>query len=116
MICPWPYVTAVKLLFVGMLEDHVCGIAPCAVRNIRQMRRIAVRWDASFPLTPALSLEEREDESPMFADLYAAKERRLADSQARPTVLPLPKGEGQGEREQSVLPGERAPPCSELHR
>jgi hypothetical protein len=45
-----------------------------------------------FPLTPALSLREREPRSPPLARL---KRLRLADQPAN--VLPLPWGEGRGE-------------------
>src|SRR5438034_4184958 len=51
--------------------------------------------DALFPLTPALSLRERENRI-----LSLEKPTRYSLSKARPIVLPLPKGEGWGEGEQ----------------
>ena len=49
---------------------------------------------ASFPLTPALSLREREHRIPS-----REKSGRFGLLQARPTVLPLPKGESRGAEE-----------------
>ena len=53
---------------------------------------------APFPLTPALSLGERGPRTPS-AEL--ATDGCFAD--VRPTLLPLPKGEGWGEGEQGCL-------------
>jgi hypothetical protein len=55
--------------------------------------------DAAFPLTPALSLGEREDvrQRVREADTLGTVERLSS-------VLPLPKGEGWGEGEQAALP------------
>jgi hypothetical protein len=48
-----------------------------------------------FPLTPALSLGEREPRrSPL------AESGRVGPANARAMILPLPKGEGRGEGEQ----------------
>jgi len=49
--------------------------------------------DRPFPLTPALSLREREQRSPRSADRNATALRALAD------FPPLPAGEGRGEGE-----------------
>jgi hypothetical protein len=53
---------------------------------------------APFPLTLALSLGEREPRSPAFE--YP---KRLGLDGKREMVPPLPKGEGRGEGEDSVL-------------
>ena len=50
-----------------------------------------------FPLTPALSLRERERRTPLPADRDAAALRALTD------FLPLPAGEGRGEGERRVV-------------
>jgi hypothetical protein len=52
-----------------------------------------------FPLTPALSLKEREPQGPSLGNPSAPRH-----ATARPMVLPLPEGEGWGEGEQPVLP------------
>jgi alpha-mannosidase len=55
--------------------------------------------DVSFPLTPALSLGEREERS------LPGAEHSVRGILAEPnTFLPLPKGEGRGEGKQNVLP------------
>ena len=51
-----------------------------------------------FPLTPALSLRERERRIPLSADRDATALRALAD------FLPLPAGEGRGEGERCGVP------------
>jgi hypothetical protein len=53
-----------------------------------------------FPLTPTLSLGEREARSPFIEHNRPA---RFADT--LPKFLPLPKGEGRGEGEGHVLLG-----------
>jgi RND family efflux transporter MFP subunit len=50
-----------------------------------------------FPLTPALSLRERENARPL-----ADKSHALGHSENRTSWLPLPKGEGWGEAEPSL--------------
>src|SRR5437899_1377311 len=50
-----------------------------------------------FPLTPALSLRERENQGPRCNNF-----KLLAFSNALPTLLPLPEGEGWGEGERIV--------------
>ena len=55
--------------------------------------------DISFPLTPALSLGEREDHRPRVQ--MPGAWGKLA---SRDAALPLPKGEGRGEGEQSARP------------
>jgi hypothetical protein len=57
------------------------------------------RLVALFPLTPALSLGERENHRPLVRRPYAS-----ALLQRRPAWLPLPKGEGWGEGEGSNWP------------
>jgi hypothetical protein len=52
-----------------------------------------------FPLTPTLSLREREQRPPRVRQLEASG--LLA---RRGAVLPLPKGEGRGEGEQTARP------------
>jgi len=56
-------------------------------------------FDVPFPLTPALSLREREPLGPRSCEVG-----RLPVVVKRALALPLPKGEGWGEGEQSVLP------------
>src|ERR1700745_595112 len=53
-----------------------------------------------FPLTPALSLGERENRFPVVE-----KTPRPGLLGALPTILPLPKGEGRGEGEERVRTG-----------
>jgi hypothetical protein len=55
--------------------------------------------DALFPLTPALSLGEREPRPPSVAH---AEGLRFAVT--RRSLLPLPQGEGRGEGEQAIRP------------
>jgi hypothetical protein len=50
--------------------------------------------NAPFPLTPTLSLREKENK---FSRNWLFDARRLAP--ARQTTFPLPEGEGQGEGE-----------------
>jgi len=50
--------------------------------------------NASFPLTPALSLGERESRIPTLD-----KSERLGRANRLETILPLPRGEGRGEGE-----------------
>src|SRR6266705_2784521 len=52
------------------------------------------RFERCFPLTPSLSLRERENHPPRFRQSRAP--RLVA---ARDAVFPLPEGEGQGEGE-----------------
>ena len=52
----------------------------------------------SFPLTLALSLREREHLLPRCSE-----SRRSGPAKARLTILPLPKGEGRGEGNSSLL-------------
>ncbi len=60
--------------------------------------------DGAFPLTPALSLGERGSPWP---SPVCSKRHKFADALA--TILPLPKGEGWGEGEQSVLRSQAFP-------
>ena len=53
--------------------------------------------NGSFPLTPALSPEEREDRSPVLSQSAAP-----LCSESGNRCLPLPKGEGRGEGEGEV--------------
>ena len=55
-----------------------------------------------FPLTPGLSLRERESQG-----LRYNNSKRLAFWNALPTMLPLPEGEGRGEGERIVRTPER---------
>src|SRR5436190_65134 len=59
-------------------------------------------FPSAFPLTPALSLRERENQGP-----HCDNSKRLRLSNALPTMLPLPEGEGRGEGEQSARIPER---------
>ena len=51
----------------------------------------------TFPLTPALSLRERENQEPRCDD-----SKWLGFTNTLPMMLPLPEGEGRGEGERSV--------------
>jgi hypothetical protein len=55
----------------------------------------------AFPLTPALSLREREKLIQRWN-----KSENLGTSGRCNTAFPLPKGEGQGEGEQGAIPSE----------
>jgi len=61
--------------------------------------RIAPLWYSydPFPLTPALSLRERENQAP-----YCTNSERLGFSNALPAIPPLPGGRGQGEGERAL--------------
>src|SRR5512136_2648899 len=63
-------------------------------KKARRLRYLEgpVKGCASFPLTPPLSLREREPRNP---SLELARCVRFAE--ALTTILPLPKGEGRGE-------------------
>src|SRR5437660_914795 len=61
-----------------------------------------VQFPKPFPLTPALSLRERENQAP-----HRNVSKRLLASHARPTMLPLPEGEGWGEGERIMRIPER---------
>src|SRR5216117_1862351 len=54
-------------------------------------------FQGPFPLTPALSLRERENQGPRFGN-----SKRLGLSNALPMRPPLPEGEGRGEGERTV--------------
>ena len=60
---------------------------------------LGARWAASlpFPLTPALSLRERETRTPSLEPVWRAR-----FGNTLPTILPLPWGEGWGEGERSA--------------
>ena len=62
--------------------------------GVEGLRMDLVNGDEIFPLTPALSLGERENCPPRFRQSRAT--RLVA---ARDAVFPLPGGEGQGEGE-----------------
>src|SRR5438552_2747656 len=61
--------------------------------------KVAPLWysHAPFPLTPALPLREREKQGP-----HCHNPERLGFSNALPTMLPLPEGEGRGEGERAL--------------
>jgi len=67
--------------------------------------------DVSFPLTPSLSLREREDRRPRVQTPGAPGQRAKRDA-----TLPLPKGEGWGEGEQSACPPSAASLAIALER
>src|SRR5438094_6414 len=64
-------------------------------------------FEGPFPLTPALSLSERENQGPRCNN-----SNRLAFSNAIPAMLPLPEGEGRGEGEQIVQIPDRCDLCN----
>jgi len=66
-------------------------------------------FQGPFPLTPALSLRERENQAP-----HRNNSKRLAFSNALPMMLPLPEGEGRGEGERIVRMRERCDFCNRL--
>src|SRR5216684_2575307 len=66
-------------------------------------------FQGPFPLTPALSLRERENQGP-----GCSNSKRLGLSNALPMMLPLPEGEGRGELEQSVRIPESRDFCNRL--
>ncbi len=67
----------------------------------RSSARLLASSDIAFPLTPALSLRERENRGQSLGGSWRANlARQLA------SVLPLPKGEGRGEGEQTTRPPE----------
>src|SRR5882724_5589336 len=66
-------------------------------------------FQGPFPLTPALSLRERENQGPRCNN-----SKRLGLSNALPMMLPLPEGEGRGEGEQGVRIRETCDFCNRL--
>src|SRR6266481_8091228 len=75
-----------------------------------QCKTLAVcNFQGPFPLTPALSLRERENQEPRWND---SKQRPF--SNAPPMMLPLPEGEGRGEGERIVRTPERCDFCNRL--
>src|SRR5207244_13115459 len=54
-------------------------------------------FQGPFPLTPALSLRERENQGPRCNN-----SKGFGLSNALPTMLPLPEGEGRGEGERAL--------------
>src|SRR5439155_16495367 len=66
-------------------------------------------FQGAFPLTPALSLRERENQRPRCDN-----SKWLGFSNALPIILPLPEGEGRGEGERSVRIPERCDFCNRL--
>src|SRR6266478_5759245 len=69
----------------------------------------ACNFQGPFPLTPALSLRERENQGPRWNN---SKWRPF--SNALPMILPLPEGEGRGEGERIVRRSERCDFCNRL--
>src|SRR6266436_5826003 len=74
---------------------------PKSGRQLQNFPRFFIS-QGPFPLTPALSLRERENQGPRCNN-----SKRLAFSNPLPTMLPLPEGEGRGEGEQNVQVPER---------
>src|SRR5438552_18850821 len=66
-------------------------------------------FQGPFPLTPALSLRERENQEPRCKN-----SKRLGFSNALPTLFPLPEGEGWGEGERIVRIPEMVDCCNPL--
>jgi len=71
-------------------ELSQCGFARRSARFVRR-----VRMAGCIPLTPALSLGERENRRPTVDET-----RALQFSRDGRVLFPLPEGEGQGEGEQ----------------
>ena len=66
-------------------------------------RRHTVAVGASFPLTLTLSLGEREQQPPGVCSAHTGLANPVVGiAERRRTILPLPKGEGRGEGEDSV--------------
>ena len=57
-----------------------------------------MQLSALFPLTPALSLREREPCAPSLEQTW-----HVGFAEALPPILPLPQGEGRGEGEGILL-------------
>ena len=65
--------------------------------------RHSVAVQPSFPLTLTLSLREGEQPPPGACFAHTGLAKSVASTaQSRPTILPLPKGEGRGERKENV--------------
>ena len=69
---------------------------PKARRRLEESPLSGIRT-IQFPLTPALSLRERENQAP-----YCNNSERLGFSNALPAIPPLPEGEGRGEGERAL--------------
>ncbi len=67
----------------------------------------ACNFQSTFPLTPALSLRERENQGP-----GSDNSKRLGLWNVLPMMHPLPEGEGRGEGERSVRQPERCDFCN----
>src|SRR5438477_3478680 len=66
-------------------------------------------FQGPLPLTPTLSLRERENQGPR-----CDHSKRPGLSNTLPMMLPLPEGEGRGEGEQSLRIPKRCDFCNRL--
>src|SRR5438128_1422636 len=73
-------------------EDHAVTAEENASERLDGGLPVWCSRFASFPLTPALSLRERET-----VGQFCAKSNRPVFADALPTILPLLRGEGRGE-------------------
>ncbi len=96
-----PHIKAIADAVKGLPPRKVPTIEPCmrlSGLDALTIRGNTVKPDASFPLTPALSLGERENRSQSpDKSVTDSSSTTTGISESKQRLSPLPKGEGQGE-------------------
>jgi 5-methyltetrahydrofolate--homocysteine methyltransferase len=99
----------------GNTPEHIAAIAKAI--DGRHPREIAARNTsrARFPVTPALSLGERENRLPAQGEPATVSDSAAVEtSNSGPRPSPLPQGEGQGEGEGTIQPPNASEPVRAL--
>src|ERR1035441_10069417 len=93
----WPSAVAARVWPEAIRTVRAKQKAKCQV--LRASGKNLTNWSVHglFPLTPALSLRERED-----SRQSSGESGSIGEFEARTSRLPLPRGEGRGEGEGSV--------------